>query len=260
MPGRGQRRAAPALAPAPPTSWAPPASGSATTQLVRPCSGGVLVPSVDHTTTPPEALQRERTTRTRLPCLVLAGRTRGRPKSVPTTSPVRTDSPAVRWFVGTVIMDASRAWGPIGRPAPGIRSSGRGRRGRGRSVRLSAVPRDPDRLGAADPPGGHDLPELGQPLDRGVLVDLGAHAATGPLAVQVPRCPGPAPQPLPRELLVALGLVLRGPPGVVVVDGFDVVLVGDRQAGLARDVAFGLRVHGQTPAQVQERAPVAHGV
>src|SRR4051794_33026606 len=81
-----------------------PASGSATIQLVRPCSGGVLVPSVNHTTTPPWALQRERTTRTRLPCPALVGRTRGRPKSVPTTALVRTDSPAARLLVETVVM------------------------------------------------------------------------------------------------------------------------------------------------------------
>src|SRR5918994_7167790 len=101
------------------------------------------------------------------------------------------------------------------------------------SVPLRAVPRDADRLRAAGRPGGQDLTEFDQPLDRGVLVHLGAQAATGPLAVQVVGRPGPAPQPFPRVVLVAPGLVLRGPPGVVVVDGADVVLVGDRQAGLA---------------------------
>src|SRR5688572_12763572 len=77
-------------------------SGSATIHAVRPWSGGVLVPSVNHTTTPPCALQCERTTRTRLPRLVLVGRTSGRPKSVPTTSVVSTGSPAGRLDVDTV--------------------------------------------------------------------------------------------------------------------------------------------------------------
>src|SRR3954468_11783992 len=112
----------------------------------------------------------------------------------------------------------------MGRSDDRPRRSGRAvmaRRGRGRSVAPGAVPRDPDRPRAADPPGGHDLTELGQPLDRGVLVDLRAQATPGPLAVQVVRRPRTGPQPLPRELLLALGLVLRGPPGVVVVDGVD---------------------------------------
>src|SRR3954451_25286863 len=94
-------------------------------------------------------------------------------------------------------------------------------------------PGHPDRLRAADPPGGQDLTEFDQPLDRGVLVDRRAQAAPGPLAVQVVRRPGPAAQPFPRVLLVPPGFVLGRPPGVVVVDGVDVVLVGDGQAGLA---------------------------
>src|SRR4051795_6015985 len=72
---------------------------------------------------------------------------------------------------------------------------------RSRSLRPGAVACDPDRLRTAQPPGGHDLTELGQPLDRGVLVDLRAQPATGPLAVQVVGRPRPAAQPFPRVLL-----------------------------------------------------------
>src|SRR3954453_20906023 len=104
----------------------------------------------------------------------------------------------------------------MGRSDARPRRSGRAvmaRRGRGRSVAPGAVPRDPDRPRAADPPGGHALPGLGQPLDRGVLVDLRAQATPGPLAVQVVRRPGPAPQPFPRTLLVARAPSPRPPTG-----------------------------------------------
>src|SRR3954449_9055471 len=94
-----------------------PASGSARIQLVRPWSGGVLVPSVNHTTTPPWARHRERTTRTLPTPLLLVGRTRGRPKSVPTTSLVRTGSPPARLVVETVVTGTFRHR-PVRRPAP----------------------------------------------------------------------------------------------------------------------------------------------